>query len=122
MTEFAHIGFAVKDLNKSKDFYVAALAPLGLVLQSEGESSIHIGKPDDNTMLWIHNRALAATPVHISFEVQTKEEVQKFFDAALAAGGKDNGAPGIRADYSTNYYAAFIIDPDGHNVEVICRN
>lgn len=119
--EFAHIGFSVRDLQKSKVFYVRALAPLGLVLQREKVDSLHFGKGDGRTMLWIHTRGGVTSPFHISFEVDSKEQVQEFYDAALAAGGTDNGAPGVRENYSKNYYAAFVLDPDGHNLEVVCR-
>ena len=118
---FAHIGFAVHNLEKSKEFYSKALAPLGPILQSEKTDSFHFGKSDGRTMLWLHTRGTPPGAIHLSFEAGTKEQVQEFYAAAISAGGKDNGAPGIRADYAPTYYAAFVFDPDGHNIEVICR-
>ena len=121
MTSFAHIGFAVRDLKVSTVFYTAALAPLGIRLLREGTDSVHFGRDDGRTMIWLHTRGPSPGSFHISFDVETREGVQKFYDAALAAGGKDNGAPGIREHYSPTYYAAFVLDPDGHNIEAISR-
>lgn len=118
---FAHIGFAVRDIKKSKEFYSSALAPLGLLLGKEKTDSLHFGKGDGKTVLWIHTRGRVTTPFHISFEADNQTQVQEFYNAALAAGGTDNGAPGVRKNYSTNYYAAFVLDPDGHNLEAVCR-
>ena len=73
-------------------------------------------------MIWIHTRGQVASPIHISFEADNRKEVEDFYKAALAAGGKDNGGPGVRENYSSIYFAAFVIDPDGHNIEVVCRN
>jgi catechol 2,3-dioxygenase-like lactoylglutathione lyase family enzyme len=118
---FAHIGFAVRDIKKSKEFYSAALAPLGLLLEKEKTDSLHFGKGDGKTMLWIHTRGQITSPFHFSFEADNRTQVQEFYNAALAAGGTDNGAPGVRENYSANYYATFVLDPDGHNLEVVYR-
>jgi|SRR3989344_2526143 len=118
---FAHIGFAVCDLEKSKGFYTKGLAPLGIVLTKEKADSAHFGKGDGKTMLWIHTHGPIPGPIHIAFEADTHTHVQEFYSAAIAAGGRDNGGPGIRENYSPNYYAAFVIDPDGHNIEAVCR-
>jgi catechol 2,3-dioxygenase-like lactoylglutathione lyase family enzyme len=119
--QFAHIGFSTRDLQKSKEFYIAALRPLGLSLGRESEDSLHFSQNGDRTLLWIHTRSDVTTPLHISFEADSRAQVDEFYRAATAAGGKDNGAPGIRENYSPNYYAAFVIDPDGHNLEVVYR-
>jgi catechol 2,3-dioxygenase-like lactoylglutathione lyase family enzyme len=117
---YAHMGFAVKDLEKSKEFYAKALAPLGLGITSEGENWAAIGKEGRN-LLWIGTFGEVPGPIHFAFEAANHEEVDAFHKAGLEAGGKDNGAPGIRENYSPTYYAAFLIDPDGHNVEAVSR-
>src|ERR1051326_5285259 len=114
---YAHVGFAAKDLAKSKAFYEAALAPLGLSLVREKTESVHFGK-DGRTFLYVHTRGNPPGPFHIAFEADTQDQVNKFYDAAISAGGVDHGAPGIRENYSPTYYAAFVLDPDGHNIEV----
>jgi catechol 2,3-dioxygenase-like lactoylglutathione lyase family enzyme len=121
MAEFGHIGFAVKDLDKSKAFYTQALAPLGIQFMRESDTSAHFGSGDGTTMLWIHTRGQVPGPFHIAFEAESKEDVDAFYKAALAAGGTDNGAPGIREHYSPTYYAAFVFDPNGNNLEAVCR-
>ena len=117
---YAHIGFAIKDIAKSKEFYSKALAPLGYGITSEGEQWVAFGANGQNG-LWIGTFGEPTTPIHFAFEADTHEQVDEFYKAAIAAGGTDNGAPGIRAHYAPNYYAAFVFDPDGHNVEVLCR-
>jgi catechol 2,3-dioxygenase-like lactoylglutathione lyase family enzyme len=120
--QFAHIGFAVKDLRKTKEFYTKALAPLGLALLHETDHSLSFGLlEEEKTMLWLHTKNAPTTPFHICFEADTKDQVDNFYSAALTAGGFNNGAPGVRKDYADNYYAAFVLDPDGHNVEVVFR-
>lgn len=118
--EFAHLGLAVRDLKRSKEFYVAALTPLGLPLTREKETSVHFGK-NGRTMFYIHTKGAPPGPIHIAFDADSREHVDAFYKAALAAGGKDNGAPGIREHYSPTYYAAFVLDPDGHNIEAVAR-
>lgn len=114
---FDHVGFNVADFAKSFAFYKAALAPLGMDVLGEGEGWAMIGGPEGR--LWIGAFGAAATPVHLAFRAQTRAQVQAFYDAALAAGGRDNGGPGIREQYAPDYYAAFVLDPDGHNVEAV---
>ena len=118
---YAHIGLPVADLAKSKSFYEAVLAPLGLALIREKEDSVHFGK-DGRTVFYVHTKKAPPGPTHIAFEAQSKEQVDEFFTAGLSAGGTDNGAPGIRENYSPTYYAAFLLDPDGHNVETVFRD
>jgi catechol 2,3-dioxygenase-like lactoylglutathione lyase family enzyme len=114
---FDHVGFNVTDFEKSKQFYLTALAPLGLGLLAEGEGWAMIG--GESGRLWIGAFGPAASPVHIAFKAETRGNVRAFYEAALTAGGRENGAPGIRANYSPTYYAAFVLDPDGHNVEAV---
>ncbi|HEY3699995.1 MAG TPA: VOC family protein [Spongiibacteraceae bacterium] len=116
ITMIAHTGLAVSNYAKSKEFYCAALAPLGYHNNMEfGESA---GFNDGtNTDFWIGKKK-AVTPMHLAFEAKNRKQVEEFFAAALAAGGKDNGGPGYR-DYWPGYFAAFVIDPDGNNIEAV---
>ena len=115
-----HIGIAVSDYNHSRQFFVQALAPLGIELAMEVEGWAGLGrggKPE----LWFGTHTTVQHPMHLAFVAQTREQVRGFYSAAIAAGGKDNGAPGIREIYHPNYYAAFVIGPDGHNIEAVCH-
>lgn len=117
---YDHIGFKTHDLAASVRFYEAALAPLGHVLDSQDASSAGLG-PKGAPSLWLYTGAARATAgAHIAFRAGDRGSVDAFHAAGLAAGGRDNGAPGLRADYSPNYYAAFLVDPDGNNVEAVC--
>jgi len=111
----AHTTLAVSHYGKSKAFYIAALEPLGYHNNMEfGESAgFNDGK---NTDFWISKQQVV--PTHLAFEASSAKQVEAFYQAALAAGGKDNGKPGYR-DYSPGYYAAFIYDPDGNNIEAV---
>jgi len=112
-----HIGINVTDFARAKTFYVAALKPLGLaVLQDYGDV---IGMGGDFPFLWIS--AGAPGHVHLAFRADNRELVDAFHAAAIAAGGKDNGKPGLRPEYHQNYYGAFVLDPDGHNIEAVCH-
>lgn len=118
-----HVSIGVRDTARSKRFYDAALKPLGYTCLSEGEGSLGYGK--DNVALWI---SIAEHPVvpdtrsglHFCFIAPTPASVEAFHAAALGAGGRDNGGPGLRADYGPGYYAAFAIDPDGYRLEAHC--
>jgi catechol 2,3-dioxygenase-like lactoylglutathione lyase family enzyme len=114
---FDHIGLRVKDLGAAVRFYQAALAPLGFVLCSRDEGSAGLG-PEGAPALWLY--AGGGGPAHVAFRARDREAVDRFFGAGREAGGKDNGQPGLRADYSPTYYAAFLLDPDGNNVEAVC--
>jgi catechol 2,3-dioxygenase-like lactoylglutathione lyase family enzyme len=114
---FDHVGFNVSDFARSRAFYAAALAPLGMGVLGEGDGWAMIGNADGR--LWIGAFGPAATPVHLAFRAASRAAVQAFHDAALSAGGRDNGAPGLRTQYAPDYYAAFVLDPDGHNVEAV---
>jgi predicted lactoylglutathione lyase len=113
----AHTSIPVSDYQKSKEFYTKVLATLGYKNNMEyGEAAgFNDGK---NTDFWIGKKE-GVTPGHVAFEAKNKEEVDSFYKAALEAGAKDNGAPGYRKDYWPGYYAAFVHDLDGHNVEVV---
>jgi catechol 2,3-dioxygenase-like lactoylglutathione lyase family enzyme len=116
---FDHIGYNVADFPRSLAFYEAALAPLGLGVMSSGEGWAVLGGPGGR--LWIGAFGPAPSHVHVAFSAADHEAVEAFHAAALKAGGRDNGAPGPRPNYGPDYYAAFVIDPDGHNIEAICR-
>jgi catechol 2,3-dioxygenase-like lactoylglutathione lyase family enzyme len=124
-----HIGFAVTDLAQAQAFYDTALAPLGIgalvtvtTEQTGGDAHVGYGS-DDKAYFWIGD---GATPLsgrlHVAFTAPDREAVDAFYAAAMSAGGRDNGAPGIRAYYHPNYYGAFVLDPDGHNVEAVCHS
>jgi catechol 2,3-dioxygenase-like lactoylglutathione lyase family enzyme len=113
----AHTGLAVSDFNRAKRFYERALAPLGYTAKMEFENStgFNDGK---NTDFWI-GKGNNVEPMHVAFEAKSSNEVEAFYREALAAGGRDNGGPGYRREYWPGYYAAFVYDPDGHNVEAV---
>jgi catechol 2,3-dioxygenase-like lactoylglutathione lyase family enzyme len=116
-----HIGLIVSHLEQSKAFYLSALAPLGyeLIMEVEGWAGFGInGKPD----FWVHAGESTTPAVHIAFRSADRASVKNFYQAALDAGGRDNGPPGIREMYHPNYYGAFVLDPDGHNIEAVCHD
>lgn len=115
-----HLGLGVSDLAASKRFFVAALAPLGIAVAMEGEHGVGLGK-NGKPLLWLAPAGAASGRMHIAFTAGKRADVDAFYKAALAAGGKDNGAPGLRPNYHPNYYGAFVIGPDGHNVEAVCH-
>jgi catechol 2,3-dioxygenase-like lactoylglutathione lyase family enzyme len=117
---YDHIGLRVSNLDTSLKFYEAALAPLGHVAGSKGDDYAGLG-PKDAPALWLHLVAPGkAGAAHVAFRATSRAAVDKFHAAGLKAGGRDNGAPGPRPDYGPSYYAAFLTDPDGHNVEAVC--
>jgi catechol 2,3-dioxygenase-like lactoylglutathione lyase family enzyme len=110
-----HIGFAVSNMERSKTFYVDALKPLGIgvvmeVTAEQTGADAHAGFGKDNK-----------GGTHLAFTAPTRADVDSFYRAALAAGGRDNGAPGLRPHYHPDYYGAFVFDPDGNNIEAACR-
>ena len=115
---FDHIGFGVTDYEKSKSFFLQALRPLGIGAVMEGPYGIGIG-PKGSPGLWLHQTTDKPSPVHLAFTAADRAQVDEFHRAAIAAGGKDNGAPGLRPQYHADYYGAFVIGPDGHNVEAV---
>ena len=118
-----HVTIRVNDYTKSKIFYERALQPIGYTLLKEyhpGEA--HIGGFGENQAdFWITTDRPGTTSLHIAFGVESRKLVVSFFDAAIAAGGVDNGKPGVRPLYHPDYYGAFVLDPDGNNIEVVCR-
>ena len=127
MSVLDHFGLQVGDYSRALRFYRLALAPLGVsvIMQLtkeetgsyEGAGLGRDGKPD----FWLSAGQRTAPSVHIAFVADNRTAVDRFFEAALAAGGVDNGAPGIRAHYHPNYYGAFVLDPEGHNIEAVCH-
>jgi catechol 2,3-dioxygenase-like lactoylglutathione lyase family enzyme len=122
-TVINHLSIGVTDIARTKAFYDAALKPLGYTCLSNGETSLGYGK--DSVALWIGVtrkpvKADMASGLHVCFDAPTRKSVDAFHKAALATGGTDNGKPGLRADYGANYYAAFVIDPDGYRIEAYC--
>jgi len=123
-----HVGFAVADAERSRRFYEQALAPLGITLimtvppeKTEAGGTAHGFGSDGKPYFWIGDNERTGEGTHVAFEAETRAQVAAFYEAALAAGGTDNGAPGIRAHYHPNYYAAFVHDPDRINVEAVCH-
>ena len=116
---YDHIGLKVGDLAASVRFYAAALGPLGHVVSSQDETVAGLG-PKDAPALWLYQAKSAAGGVHMAFRAADHAAVDRFYAAGLKAGGRDNGGPGLRADYSPTHYAAFLLDPDGNNVEAVC--
>lgn len=120
-----HIGFGVSDYARAKAFYEKALAPLGIGIvmevtpeQTGDHHAAGFGK-DRKPVFWLSPGKVAG--MHVAFAAQTRAEVDAFYRAAIAAGGRDNGAPGLRPHYHPNYYGAFVVDPDGHNIEAVCH-
>lgn len=120
---FDHVKFGVSDYATSKAFYLRALEPLGVTVGSEGSPSYGVefySKGDASLCLFQTEEKPAQ--LHLAFTADSRRQVEAFYLAALAAGGKDNGAPGLRPHYHENYYAAFVIGPDGHNIEAVCHS
>lgn len=121
-----HSGLVVSDFARSRDFYAKALAPLGYKVMMEfsaeqaGDAPA-AGLGDTKPDFWLTGGTPNKPPVHIAFAARNRATVDAFYKAALAAGGRDNGPPGIRAHYHPDYYGAFVLDPDGHNIEAVCH-
>lgn len=122
-----HTGIVVSDFQRSKTFYQQALAPIGYQLLMEFSAAITghtdvagFGEPPKPDF-WISRGTPNVPPLHIAFGTDKRALVDAFYQAALAAGGRDNGAPGLRPHYHPDYYGAFVLDPDGHNIEVVCH-
>lgn len=118
---FDHVVFGVSDYAASKAFFLKSLEPLGVAVASEGPLGVELCRPDSNSSLCIRRIEEKTTHLHLAFTAENRRQVEDFYRAALDAGGKDNGAPGLRPQYHANYYAAFVIGPDGHNIEVVCH-
>ena len=131
-----HMTFRVVDINRAKAFYSAALAPLGYAVAFEGNFGSNVlgfAHPDDaepdgkKADVWFidgpspHGGPPSTTGCHLAWRAASRAQVDQFYQAALAAGGQDNGAPGLRPDYHPNYYGAFVLDPEGNNIEAVCH-
>ena len=115
---FDHIGVRVKNLEAAARLYSAMLAPLGYVPGSSGDGYAGFG-PKGKAALWLHKDGKGGG-CHIALRAQSREAVERFYAEGLKAGARDNGRPGARTDYAPNYYAAFLLDPDGNNIEAVC--
>ena len=115
-----HVGFNVSDFAAARAFLVTALSPLGFTVASEGEGWAMLGR-DGHACFWFGAFGPPPGPVHVAFGARSRDEVRAFHRAALAAGGRDNGPPGLRPQYHAHYYGAFVIGPDGHNLEAVCH-
>ncbi len=116
---FDHFSLRVRDLERSKAFYTRALAPLGAAVQMEFEGGAGIG-PTGKPSFWL-SQGEPPTSLHFAFIAPDRAAVDAFYAAAIAAGAQDNGGPGVREQYHPTYYAAFVFDPDGHNIEAVCH-
>jgi len=122
-----HIGIQVSDLKRSVAFYKAALAPLGVSLVMEVPSEVSGGYEgagfgsDNKPYFWIGKGKPGKTHSHVAFAAKDRQAVAAFYEAAMKAGGKDNGLPGLRPHYHQHYFGAFVLDPDGHNIEAVCH-
>ena len=123
-----HVGFAVADAERSRRFYQQALAPLGITLimsvtpdQTEAGGTAHGFGSEGKPYFWIGDNERVGEGTHIAFTAESRAKVDEFYQAALAAGGRDNGTPGLRPQYHPNYYGAFVFDPDGANIEAVCH-
>lgn len=127
MNAIDHLGLQVGNFERAIRFYRSALAPLGLSVvmqvgkeESGGYEGAGFGR-DGKPSFWLEAGKTTAPRLHVAFVAESRAAVDRFFEAALAAGGVDNGAPGVRAHYHPNYYGAFVIDPEGHNIEAVCH-
>ena len=118
---FDHVVFGVSDYAASKAFFLKALEPLGVAVVQEGPLGVELSPPKGKASLCLRRAAEQPAHLHLAFVAENRRQVDAFHRAALEAGGKDNGAPGLRPSYHANYYAAFVIGPDGHNIEVVCH-
>jgi catechol 2,3-dioxygenase-like lactoylglutathione lyase family enzyme len=120
---FDHVKFGVSDYAASKAFFLKALEPLGVTVASEGPPSygVELSGSKAKASLCLFQTGEKPAHLHLAFAAANRRQVEAFYRAALKAGGKDNGPPGLRPHYHANYYAAFVIGPDGHNIEAVCQ-
>ena len=124
----SHIGIPVNNSDRSWAFYTRALAPLGIGVSliigpddtESGGTAIGFGTPEKPAFFWFGDNEAVGEGIHVAFDAASREAVREFHRAAVEAGGADNGPPGLRPHYGANYYAAFVLDPDGHNIEAVC--
>lgn len=119
---FDHVKFGVTDYPSSKRFFLEALAPIGLAVLQEGPPfrGVELSADGHSSLCLFQSREKPA-PLHLAFAAGIRQQVDAFYHAALAAGGRDNGASGLRPNYHPSYYATFVIGPDGHNIEMVCH-
>ncbi len=117
---FDHVVFGTTDYEASKVFFIKALEPIGIEIVSEGPLGIELSS-DGRSSLCIRRGKEIPAHLHLAFTAKNREQVDRFHRAALEAGAKDNGGPGLRPNYGARYYAAFVIGPDGHNIEMVCH-
>ena len=119
---FDHVKFGVRDFAKSREFYLRALEPIGVTVVTDWPpDGVEISRPGGLSSLCLYQTDQEPAHLHIAFVAKERNQVDAFYQAALDAGGTDNGPPGIRSQYSDSYYAAFVLDPDGHNIEAVCH-
>lgn len=116
-----HIIISVTHIDEAKEFYSMSLAPLEYDLIWEMQTWLGFGR-DGKPDFLLKGEGKASPPVHIAFRAESRLMVRNFYNAAIAAGAKDNGPPGLRTDYHPNYYAAYVFDPDGNNIEAVCHD
>lgn len=122
-----HIGLRVTDIAKAKAFYDKALAPIGVSMVMEvtaeqtGNTPVYGFGEGQKPYFWVAQDKIATERLHVAFATDSRAKVDAFYKAAMAAGGRDNGPPGIREMYHPNYYGAFVFDADGHNIEAVCH-
>jgi catechol 2,3-dioxygenase-like lactoylglutathione lyase family enzyme len=118
---FDHVKFGVSNYAVSKAFFLKALEPLGVAVCGEGVPTYGVELSKGEVSLCLYQTEEKPAPLHLAFMAETRQQVEAFYRAALEGGGKDNGGPGLRPQYHANYFAAFVIGPDGHNIEVVCH-
>ena len=116
-----HVTLNVRNFHSSRAFYEQALRPLAYSAVVEWDGGAGFGTGEGGADFWIAERGDPSAPVHVAFRSPDRATVDAFHEAALAAGGADNGAPGVRAEYHEHYYGAFVLDPDGNNIEAVCN-
>jgi catechol 2,3-dioxygenase-like lactoylglutathione lyase family enzyme len=119
---FDHVKFGVSDYEASRSFFVMALEPLGITdVREWPPNGVELSQPKGTVSLCLYETKEKPAHLHLAFVAASRQQVQAFYRAALEAGGKDNGPPGLRPHYHASYYAAFVIGPDGHNIEAVCH-
>ena len=119
---FDHVKFGVSDYAVSKAFFLKALEPLGVTVVTEwSPNGVELSHPNGTVSLCLYQTQERPAHLHLAFKAESRQQVEAFHRAALQAGGKDNGAPGLRPHYHADHYAAFVIGPDGHNIEAVCH-
>lgn len=119
---FDHVSMKVVDLGKSITFYEASLKALGHMLTGSDEQGAGFGPDKNTTNFWLIKTDKATSSSHVAFRAKSRRDVDRFYEAAIKNGGRDNGGPGLRESYSPTYYAAFVVDPDGNNIEAVCMS